>query len=56
MINVGELFVTIQSARTPRKFMHDYLKTKVGLKGPNDRRLPPFLRTTGIIDHAGGLG
>ena len=51
--NVEKLFASIQSAKIPDKFSHDFLKTTLGLKGSNDRPLIPLLRTLGFIDQSG---
>jgi len=48
--NVSTLFEKIGTAKVPDSFTHSFLQNTIGLKGPNDRRLIPFLRDLGFID------
>ncbi len=51
--NIEALFSSIQSAKVPDRFTHDFLSTTIGLKGSNDRAMIPLLRTLGFLDQSG---
>lgn len=51
--NIEQLFVRIAGAKVPDAFTHNYLYQTLGLKGSNDRKLIPLLRTLGFIDASG---
>lgn len=51
--NVKAIFGKIQSAGTPTKFTHEFLKTALGFTSSNDRAIVKILRQLGFLDADG---
>jgi hypothetical protein len=51
--NVTKALERIVTASTPQRFTHDFLQTKLNLKGGSARPIIPFLKRTGFINSDG---
>lgn len=51
--NVTKALERIVTASTPQRFTHDFLQTKLNLKGGSARPIIPFLKRTGFINGDG---
>lgn len=51
--NVTKALERIITASTPQRFTHDFLETKLSLKGGSARPIIPFLKRTGFISSDG---
>lgn len=47
---IKKIFAKIQSAGTPPKFTHEFLKTTLGFSSSNDRAIIKVLRQLGFVD------